>query len=266
LRILHVWDQASTASVIAKWQRKIGHETLVIKNQKHDALGSTSYYGGKLIKNKYIFVLKSVLAARNYDVIHLHDAWFMVVPLRLLYPKKRIIMHYHGSIIRQELKEKIRHKNEKLVDVILVSTPDLLEYDYEKQPYYVPNPVDTDLFKPQKRVLNNKCFVSLKKDNDKEQFKKLMANQDVELDMQENKNGYVGSIQYKNFPDKLAQYEYYADIPIQDGKIIKAHSVCGLQSLAMGLKVINYNFQIEAGLPSYHLPENVVQELEKYYV
>ena len=70
---------------------------------------------------------------------------------------------------------------------------------------------------------------------------------------------------YKDFPEKLAQYEYYADIPIIDDMIIPANSMCGLQAMAMGIKTIQHDFTISDRLPEQHYPENVVKQLDKIY-
>jgi len=265
LKILHVWDQASTASVIAKWQRKIyNHSTAVIKNAKHDKLKDTSYYGGFIVKNKYLFVIRAILLARKFDIIHLHDAWFMVVPLRILYPHKKIVMHYHGSMVRAELKgKKFRLKNEKFVDYIIVSTPDLLEFDYSKQPYYIPNPVDTDLFKPIKTLSNGKALISLKKNQSSSRT--LMELQKHGFDVTLETIPRELRTDYSNFPSRLMMYEYYADLPFVNGKMVRANSATGLQAMSMGLKVISWDYTVSNTLPDYHQPENVVREIEKIY-
>ncbi len=264
MRVLHVWDQASTASVIAKWQRRIGHGTAVIKNAKHDKQKDTSHYGGFIIKNKYLFVVKALILAKKFDIIHLHDAWFMVVPLRILYPKKIIIMHYHGSMVRAELKGKnFRLKNEKFVDGIIVATPDLLSFDYSKQPYYIPNPVDVELFKPITALPNGKALISLKKNQSSSrtlmELQKYGFNVKLETIPRELRTDYA------NFPTRLMMYEYYVDLPFVNGEMIHANSVTGLQAMSMGLKVINWDYSVSYELPDYHHPEHVVKEIDKIY-
>jgi len=264
MKILHVWDQSSTASVIAKYQRNLGHATAVIKNAKHDKLKSTSYYGGFIVPNKYLFVIKAILFARKFDIIHLHDAWFMVVPLRLLYPKKKIIMHYHGSMVRAELKGKsFRLKNERFVDDIIVATPDLLSHDYSKQPYYIPNPVDVELFKPYGKVKNNTGLISLKKNQSSSRTLSdlLKHGFNIRLDtIPKNEQ-----VEYKFFPSRLAMYEYYVDLPVINGVMIHANSMAGLQAMAMGIKTISWDYSVRDSLPIYHQPENVVREIQKVY-
>ena len=263
MKILHVWDQASTASVIAKWQRKIGHQTAVIKNSKHDKLKDTSYYGGFIPKNKYLFVLQAIKMAKKFDIIHLHDAWFMVVPLKILYPKKKIIMHYHGSMVRDELKGKsMRLKWEKLVDSIIVATPDLIELEYSKQPYYIPNPVDTELFCTQNIIANEDYgLILLKKNQSLSRTRQELHKRHPDIDLFTLNE----KVEYSEFPNILAHYSYYVDLPIINGKLIHANSVTGLQAMSMGLKVISWDYSITNSLPDYHRPENVVREIDKIY-
>ena len=260
IKILHVWDQAGTASVIAKWQRKIGHDSVVIKNAKHDKLHQTSYYGGIIIQNKIKFVLKCITLSKKYDIIHLHDAWFLPVILKTLYPRKKIVMHYHGSMIRDSMKETRRKVWERFVDIILVSTPDLLDFKYRLQPYYIPNPVDTDLFKSRSIPLNGRALISLKKDQPRDPIKSSLGIE-VILDTISKEE----QVDYERFPDRLSQYEYYIDFPQVKNKLIHANSVCGLQAMSMGLKVISWDHSVKNTLPEIHRPENVVRELEKIY-
>ena len=72
------------------------------------------------------------------------------VSWKFLYPKKPIILHYHGSRIRGKAKE--RRKYYQKADSIIVSTSDLLETLPDAT--YIPNPVDTELFKPMEKDEN----------------------------------------------------------------------------------------------------------------
>ena len=268
MKILHIWDAAGVASVISKWQRKmLGHETKVIKNSKHDHLGITKFYDGTMIKNKWWFVALSIIEARKYDIIHCHDAWFVVIPIKLLYPKKLLVMHYHGSLVRNNIKPVLRKIWEKFTDIILVSTPDLLDFEYDKAPMYIPNPVDTELFHPVEIPKNGKVFSSLKRNSDPDRITEMIRDMGIKgtIDLQKNEIGYTNGIPYHNFPGKLSQYEYYADIIIMADKICKAHSMCGLQAMSMGLKVIDWDSIIHTGLPDRHTPENVTMFVEKAY-
>ncbi len=68
--------------------------------------------------------------------------------------KRPIVGHAHGSDVRQSLnhfawKRIVKH-NLKKCDIILVSTPDILDItkSYREETEYLPNPVDTNLFYP----------------------------------------------------------------------------------------------------------------------
>lgn len=99
---------------------------------------------------------------------------------------KKIILHYHGTDIRGLRKQKLPHRSrlsdlaisliftyrrirnnlldknrrmdrkaQMLADVVIVSTPDLLQNTI-KGSIYLPNPVDTDHFSPDKISTNTK--------------------------------------------------------------------------------------------------------------
>jgi len=262
MNILHIWDQAGVASVIAKWQCRIGHNAHVIKNIKHDKMKITSYYNGILVKNKYVFVFKSILLARKYDIIHLHDAWFMVNFIKMLFPEKKMVMHYHGSLVRMTPFQK-RAKWERLVDAIILATPDLLEYKYAKTPTYVPNPIDTELFSPREIPKNGLGFTSLKWDQTEQSVRNFLVGLPyaINLEIRPQKK----YIEYSLLPAFLSGYEYYVDYPTYNGTVIKANSCLGLQCMALGLKVISYNGVISSTLDPVHSPNIAVSAIEKIY-
>lgn len=262
MRILHIWDQAGVASVIAKWQAKSGHKTHVIKNIKHDKMKITFYYRGELVRNKYVFVIKSLLAIRNYDLIHLHDAWFIVPFAKIMYPKKKFVMHYHGSLVRMNPIKK-RAQWEKKVDAIIVATPDLLDYQYAKKPTYVPNPIDTDLFKKTKIPNCGYGFTSLKWDQTPETVRDFLKTLPYNFELHIREQTRV--IEYSSLPSFLCTYEYFVDYPTYKNKVIKANSCLGLQAMSMGLKVISHDGLIRTELPYEHTPEAAVKNIDKVY-
>ena len=261
MKVLHIWDQSATASVISKWQKKKGYTTMVIKNKKHDKSNQTGYYGGKIVSNKILIVLSCLYHSAKYDIIHLHDSWFMVLLIKFFMPHKKICMHYHGSMIRNSMKESRRKIWEKYVDVILVSTPDLLKFKYAKSPIYIPNPVDTELFYFSCRKNNGKCIIVLKKNQTRSGTFRLLLRHGINVQLHS-----VDQVPYEEFPDVLKNFEYCCDIPMANGTIIKANSVVGLQAMSMGLKTIQWDFKIKNELPSIHNPEYTVDLLEKIYL
>ena len=97
MRILHIWDQAGVSCVLAKYQRRLGHEVFVFKKHGFDPFDIMPYYGDKAItlkKTKY--AMKSLFVPENYDIIHIHDLWQLVPVIRALWgDKKKLILHYH---------------------------------------------------------------------------------------------------------------------------------------------------------------------------
>ena len=79
----------------------------------------------------------------GFDIIHIHDLDEIIPWLKHLYHSKPVILHYHGTRVRNRWKE--RENFWRKADAILVSTPDLLE-GAPKSTIYIPNPIDTDLF------------------------------------------------------------------------------------------------------------------------
>ena len=72
-------------------------------------------------------------------------------------------------------------------------------------------------------------------------------------------------VSYEKLPDLFRKYSIYLDIRIRNGLLLKALSKTGLEALASGLTVMNYNNQMLEGLPLMHSPEYVVSKLEFLY-
>jgi glycosyltransferase involved in cell wall biosynthesis len=156
MKVLHIWNTAGVASILAKYQAELlGWNTWVLMRLPYDPFCMTLY--GELdtdTRNSFmvraLWILKSVLRSRCYDLIHVHALDKILPILRVLYPQKPIIMHYHGTDIRGKWSE--RKKYWRNANLILVSTLDLLttlprEYLQYRRIVYLPNPVDTRLFK-----------------------------------------------------------------------------------------------------------------------
>jgi hypothetical protein len=86
--------------------------------------------------------------AKRYDVIHIHSLFKIIPELRKKYPDKKLILHYHGSEVRTKVGslDPLRLEAEDKSDIILVATPDLVNYLTNSNPKYIPNPVDTEHF------------------------------------------------------------------------------------------------------------------------
>lgn len=144
MRILHIWDQAGVASILAKYQRKLGHEAEVIKREGFDDYKINRFYNSTIYQGSargfYFYALKR---SRNFDVVHVHSQ-VKVIP----FLSKPCVLHFHGSDLRQAgffgmVENWIA---QEIADKILVSTPDLLSRLPKVE--WLPNPVDTELFHP----------------------------------------------------------------------------------------------------------------------
>ena len=145
MKILHVWNIAGVASILAKYQAKLLRwKTWVITRRAYDRYGLT-IYGEALNVSAKVFKFKTLLMSRKYDIIHVHSLDEIIPILKLLYPKKKVIIHYHGTDTRGKWKERKNYWEK--ADRVLVSTPDLLQ-GAPNHVIYLPNPVDTELFKP----------------------------------------------------------------------------------------------------------------------
>ena len=143
LKVLHFWNTAGVGGYIAKYMDQYcGTQSLAVMRKSCDPFKLMKK--GKVYDERAtIFVLRRILEARKYDILHYHSSDKFIRFLKVLYPKKKHILHYHGTRIRGKWEE--RKKYWSYADEILVSTPDLLE-GAPKNTIYIPNIIDEDLF------------------------------------------------------------------------------------------------------------------------
>ncbi|MCW3989881.1 MAG: hypothetical protein NWE88_07405 [Candidatus Bathyarchaeota archaeon] len=258
IRILHIWNTTGSGSTISKFMDKTykTHSWVITRKKpdhwNHTLFGETSNLGAKL------FTLKALLMARNYDIIHVH-AFDKIVPyLKLIYPHKKILLHYRGVDIRGIWDTKFKYWSK--ADKIFVSTEDLLA-GAPSGTVHIPRAVDTDFFHPG-GTFNPGTAFSIPYMADDLAIKYAEEN-DLILTFG---GGLESPIKYTKFNDVLSQYEYYIDVKRSKGKILEALSKTGLESLACGLKVIKWNGEIVNGLPEKNLPERVVEKLYSIYL
>ena len=72
-------------------------------------------------------------------------------------------------------------------------------------------------------------------------------------------------ILYEEIPTLLKKYNVYVDIRIVNDKILENLSKTALESLACGLKVLNFKLEYLDKLSEIHNPKNVVNQLENIY-
>ena len=289
--MLHIWDQAGVAFILAKFQQMNGNESKVIRVKNADKYGIDEFYKeyGLFVTTEEL-VYKSIEEARRADVIHIHSLPEMVINIRNTYGESKvIILHYHGTDIRgfsgdnsrifslrnilkpknivgKIRKRRLHIKAQRLADRVIVSTPDLIRL--VKGSIFLPNPIDTDHF--------NKKMI---KERSVDVYEGVLVNSEVtnvELAMNYCRHKKINlniniydrtknPIYYKDVPNFLKKYDVYIDLRFVDRKLLKNLSKTALEALACGLRVLNYNLEFVDNLPSEHCPTNVVTILSSIY-
>jgi hypothetical protein len=261
LKILHVWDQAGVACILAKQHRKQGHEVRILKRAGYDPFGISQFYGEPLLDMDGKSFLKfAVKQADGYDAVHVHSIYKIIPDLRKKYPDKKLVLHYHGSEVRGKA-DPLREEAEGKADAIIGSTKDL--QNYVNNMVHVPNPVDTDHFKPD-GALGDKAFTIRTTRGDAQWVLDYIKKNGIDLDVEViDREG--SPIPYVQVPSVLRQYGTYVDIKYIDGMLLAAPSKTGLESLACGLAVLNHELQFVKGLPEEHKPKVVAQKVMAAY-
>lgn len=267
IKILHVWDMAGVAHNISKYlpYEFDSHVVYRKKMRKYgfDSPNSIFLEGSTL--NFYLWVLAH---ARKYDIIHIHTINKIVIPLRILYPRKKIIMTYHGTELRL-LGWKKSKKYVRYLDKVTVSTPDLLPEDdigYDVQ--YVENMVDIDNFK-EKNIGKTKTALYIIAYQSKEELiirkrvEELVKRDELQLTIIDRN---VKMTKYTEMANLLKNYEYYMDIKMEQGfdDYIKSLSLTALQFLYMGGKVY-FQDQIITSFPNEYHPQIVIKKWINIY-
>ncbi len=255
MKVLHIWDTAGVASILARYINKLYNiETKVITRSNFNPF-NIPVYGDIYNTSAEGFVLKAFLLARKYDIIHIHDLDIMT-PFLLLY-RKPIIIHYHGTSIRGRWRERERFWSK--ADIIIVSTEDLLE-GAPKNVIHLHNPVDTELFSYKGSRIEGTAFhISYKADDE---AKDIAREFNLRLTIHDREKD---TISYVKMPYILSKYEYYIDIKKTADKIIHEMSKTALEALACNCKVIRWDKSIVKELPNEHKPEVVAKRLFDLY-
>jgi hypothetical protein len=299
MRILHVWDQAGVAFVLAKYQRLNGHNSKAIMVREYDKYGIGRFYNDYVIDTTLEnFVQKSIDEARSAEILHIHSRSDIVFKFREEFGNsKKIILQYHGTDIRGIKKQKLRHRSklsdlavrgiftyrrvrdailikksihskaQRLADAVIVSTPDLLPLVSNGN--YLPNPIDTDHFTPDKnsspKLERPQALTMDTEATDVRLTLNYCKKHNVKLDI-DVYNRIRDPIMYGDMPAFLNKYELYVDVRYVDGKILENLSKTGLEALACGLDVLDYKLNRRHGLPEEYNPMNVTSRLEAIYL
>jgi len=296
-RILHIWDQAGVASLIARTQRAHGFKSEVYLLKIHDGYGISQFYGARLLDDTTFYnglktaravgktklgsilysffrvfrniraVLRIRSLARECDIIHIHSIYYVFPFL----PRKPRVIEFHGDDVRTTLTDRRKpiSKYMKLLAKIfvkifwrtehfIVSTPDLLK-DVPHSAW-LPNPVDISLFHTNTHTHTHLHPRAVYFHNWYEtgvSARVIAEKHGFDLTVKDRLNGFIP---YKEMPRFLGGFEFYID-----RYMIHSLSKTALESLALGLKVVRFDGTILEGLPAYHTPNNVFEKLNRIY-
>ena len=303
LKILHIHDQAGVACILAKYQRMNDIKSKVLSSNKIDKYGILKFYKDYVdLVDRANFVESCISEAKKADIIHIHSVEQLVIKIRKAFGNsKKIILHYHGTDIRglknknnqnffniqntitrtksfgAKVKNRLRliqmgyyqplqTESQKLADEILVSTPDLLSLLPDAK--YLPNPVDVEHFPKDNNVSktrsNNNALTIKNETGNIEQTLQYCKENNINLKIDVFDRTKTPLL-HREIPNLLKKYKVYVDIRIVNDKILESLSKTALESLACGLKVLNYKLKYIDKLPEVHNPVNVVNQLENIY-
>src|ERR687896_2535954 len=123
MRILHVWDQAGVACILAKYQRRQGYSSSVLRVNDQDKYGINKFYSDLITScSEQDFIQRSLREADSAQLIHVHSRIDVIAPLREKYGKsKKIILHYHGTDIRGFSPPAVHQKHTRLGSILTSS-------------------------------------------------------------------------------------------------------------------------------------------------
>ena len=253
MKIFHVHNVAGVACVIAEFMdRMFGTESLVVMRKVFDKYGLMTY-GEAWDCGAKVFTAKCLWFARKFDIVHVHDFDKLVPLLKLLYRSKPVVLHYHGSRIRKRWKERKKYWDK--ADVLLYSVKDVESENMPETAVWMPNPVDTELFKPLNVNREPNSALSMDTYLDTEKALRYALEHGLKLTVKK------ADVPHRLMPSLLNRFEYYIDVKTTGFSMSKT----ALEALACGCKVINYHGKIVDKLPREHKPEHVVSELMEIY-
>jgi len=267
-KVIHIWGICGIGGLLSRYMIKYypnDYESISIARKSHDVYNHSNEYTLVWDNRASMWLSKCLLKARKFDIIHIHSGISWIKYFRFLYPDSKIVIHLHGTKIRGRWNKYDLSK----ADLILVSTSDLLEESPDRTKY-LPDPIDEEL-------INNINALNIKKIKGKafhvDRFAYLKAVEyaiDNKLELFPFNRG-ITPLDHKNFLIKMAEYEYVIDVKkdftnsVYEDKILKAISLTGLEALALGCKVIDWNNEVIDRLPIEHKSENVALLLNAFY-
>jgi len=213
-KILHIFNTAGVSNVlnyfINAFSETHNFKSKLITRLYYENFGFSEYYKDKIIKRRdEIFYAYLILIAKKYDILHLNTNDKILPLLRKIFPKKKIVLSYHGTDIRGNVKTK-KHLYSH-ADYVSVSTKELIQDTFN----YIPNIVDFHHFNllDERKIIKNKAiFFHLGKHEIKAEKRiNLLLHSYTDLKLTTVKR-WEKPIKYKDMPNFLNEFEYFFDV------------------------------------------------------
>jgi len=255
MRVLHIWDPAFIASTLCRELKKAFNvDYRIIFRHSESPWGSfddITYWDYP----KYILGMRLLLETRKYDLIHLHSKDEFLPYVKKLFPNKPVLLHYHGTDIRDHWYEKRNRWSH--ADYIIVSTIDLLD-GAPSNARWLPNPINRQDF-PNGPIGHGCVHFRYGCDDIAKELAK--------------KNGLELTILPRNIPrseivNTLRKFSHIIPLKISHGKLLSdsknQYSVLELEALSLGLSTVKID-GIYSGFPIEHDSSKVGKQIFRIY-
>ncbi|MGD0817565.1 MAG: hypothetical protein ABR986_04120 [Methanomassiliicoccales archaeon] len=241
MRIVHFDNHAGVPHMLAKYQKRLGHDAIVVEtfpniiNQPHDL---ECYFSKNPVKNAETIV-KLIRLANDSDIMHVHGGinWkrLDIVFSRLILGKP-LVVHYHGSDTRMGY----GMYYQSLADHKLISRPDL--FKWHKNAELMLNPVDLESYEVSFNMAARPKVLHMSNDR-----RMKGTNEILDVVDRLKKSGFdfdfvlLDKTPHEKAMKELASCHIFID-QVVDGKAMGVPSVIGvatLEAMALGKAVIS---------------------------
>ena len=222
---------AGVGEILSTYSQRKGHKSFVLQMKGLDPFGFHSHYGNTVLFDSLDTLMESAYrASLTADYVVLHD----FVEYYREFPENKLILYFHGTKLRDLLKNDPEFNRIKDKFRIIVSTPDLL--DVCPNAFYLPAPCDRELFKTNPEKLGK--WLTINRDYQREFIEPKIKEKYPQV---EYRNRQKVIIPYNEMPQLLSQYSDYVDWKFDyskpEPKSINATSCTAIQALSCGLRV-----------------------------
>lgn len=285
-KVGHFWNICGIGGLLARYLDKYypgQYESVAIDRGHADVYSQNNEKSLVWHNRAAVWLARCFFYARKLDIIHVHVGIQWLPYYRKLYPRKKLVIHVHGSKIRGRWH---LEPNVNLADGILVSTPDLLEGSPAGS-FYLPNPIDQQLIAKIRKSVKERIpdafhvdryavDVALKYARQNDIKLKVFNRDETPLPhaaflTEMAKHEFFINVERSRFLQELARHEFYVDVKrdypgyAYEEKVLEAFSLTGLEALALGCKVIDWKGEIHKGLPVEHRGDLISRRLNYFY-